>query len=304
MSINRFLSSFAATALLAAGACALPSSAYAQQRFNSPQDAAKALIEAARTNDQAAYAQIFGKDHADLFADDGDPAVAARTKTAAAAAERLLVYRKDSNDQVTLVIGAEAYPYPIPLVRKGGKWEFDANAGAEEVINRRVGQNELATISVLEDLVNAEVEYAKESRDGSGVRQFATLFRSSEGKHDGLYWPTPDGSNEPRSPLGPLLDEKGTPPAGSPYYGYRYRILTGQGEHAPGGAYSYVINGRLVAGFAFLAYPAEYGATGVMTFLVNHYGDVYQCDLGDDTEAKAAALSVYDLGDNWTAVPK
>lgn len=304
MSISRFLSSFAATALLAAGACAPPTTADAQERYNSPQDAAKALLDAARNNDQAAYARIFGKDHADLVDDGGDPAVAARTKAAVAAAEKIIVYRKDSADQVTLVIGDEAYPYPIPLVRKGGKWEFDADAGAEEVINRRVGLNELATISVLEDLVNAQVAYARESRDGSGVRQFATLFRSSEGKHDGLYWPTAEGSNEPKSPLGPLLDEKGVPPPGAPYYGYRYRILTGQGEHAPGGAYSYIINGRLVAGFAFLAYPAEYGVSGVMTFLVNHYGDVYQADLGDDTETRAAALSVYDLGDGWSAVPK
>ena len=304
MSISRFLSSFAATALLAAGACTLPSAASAQERFNSPQDAAKALLDAARNNDQAAYARIFGKDHADLFADDGDPAGAARTKTAIAAAERLIVYRKDADDQVTLVLGDEAYPYPIPLVRKSGKWEFDAEAGTEEVINRRVGLNELATISVLEDLVNAQFQYAKESRDGSGVRQFATQFRSSDGKHDGLYWPTKDGSDEPKSPLGPLLDEKGAPPPGAPYYGYRYRILTGQGEHAPGGAYSYVINGRLLAGFAFVAYPAEYGASGVMTFLVNHYGDVYQNDLGDDTEAKAKALPLYDLGDDWAPVPK
>ena len=303
MSINRF-STIVAAAFLAAGASVPHSTIYAQERFKSPQDAAKALLEAARQNDQAAYARIFGKDHADLFADDGDPAVAARAKTAVAAAEHLIVYRKDGDDEVTLVLGDEAWPYPVPLVRKGGKWEFDAVAGTEEVINRRVGLNELATISVLEDLVDAQFAYAKESRDGSGVRQFATLFRSSEGKHDGLYWPTADGSTEPRSPLGPLLDEKGTPPPGAPYYGYRYRILTGQGEHAPGGAYSYVINGRLVAGFAFLAYPAQYGATGVMTFLVNHYGDVYQADLGDDTQAKASALALYDLGEDWAAGPK
>jgi hypothetical protein len=282
------------------GAALLPIAAQAQERFKSPQAAAQALVAAGKKNDSAALLKIFGKGHETLVQDDADPAVADRRKKFLDAADKLILYREDDKDQVTLVIGDEGYPFPVPLVRKGGKWQFDADQGEEEIVNRRVGMNELATISVMQDVVKAEFEYASESRDGSGVRQFAARFLSTDGKKDGLYWSAT--GDEPQSPLGPLAAEKGKAEPGAPYYGYHYRLLTRQGANAPGGAYDYMINGRLLAGFAVLAYPAEYGATGVTSFLVNHYGQVYQADLGEDTEKAAGAITAYDPGEGWTAV--
>ena len=290
--------SFLMIALL--GALLLPGEAGAQERFKSPQAAAQALIAAGKKNDNEALLRIFGKGHETLVQDDADPAVAERRRQFLEAADKLILYREDDKDQVTLVVGDEGYPFPVPLVRKGGKWQFDAEQGEEEIINRRVGMNELATISVMQDVVKAEFEYAKESRDGSGVRQFASRFLSSAGKKDGLYWAA--SGDEPQSPLGPLAAEKGKAEPGAPYYGYHYRLLTRQGANAPGGAYDYVINGRLLAGFAVLAYPAEYGASGVTSFLVNHYGQIYQADLGEETGKAAEAMTAYDPGEGWTAV--
>jgi len=284
--------------ILGAATFAVP--AQAQERFKTPQAAAAALIDAGKKNDNAALVKLLGPGHEALVQDDADPAVADRRKQFLDQAEKLILYREDDKDQVTLVVGVEAYPFPIPLVRVGGKWQFDAEQGEQEIINRRVGLNELATISVLEDMVKAEFAYAGESRDGSGVRQFARRFMSSEGKQDGLYWVA--AKDQPQSPLGPLAAAKGEAHPGSPYYGYHYRLLTKQGEHAPGGAYDYVINGRLLAGFAVLAYPAEYGETGVASFLVNHYGQVYQADLGAETEKTAEAMTAYDPGEGWSAV--
>jgi hypothetical protein len=300
MNTNNTVTSTLLLALIGAVAATLPASASAQESFKTPQAAAQALVAAGKANDNEALIRIFGKDHAALVQEDSDPSVAPRRKQFLDAADKLILYREDDKDQVTLVVGEDAYPFPIPLVRKGGKWQFDAEQGEEELINRRVGLNELATISVLEDVVKAEFEYARESRDGSGVRQFAGRLMSSEGKHDGLYWPS-DGF-EQGSPLGPLAAEKGVAVPGSAYYGYHYRVLTKQGEKAPGGAYDYMINGRLLAGFAILAYPAAYGDSGVTSFVVNHYGQVYQADLGEDTEAKAMSINAYEPGEGWIAV--
>ena len=236
-------------------------------------------------------------EYADFVLDSGDPAVGERRKRFAEGADARLDYREDGPDRVTLVVGLDAYPFPIPVVRSEGGWSLDAAAGAEEIADRTVGLNELMAISVLGDYVEAQRLYASEPRDGSGVRRFATRFLSSPGKRDGLYWET--GADEDPSPFGPLLGEHGAAKRDEPYYGYHYRVLTRQGASAPGGAYSYVINGNLVAGFAAVAWPAEYGRTGVKTFLVNHYGTVYEKDLGPDTERLGGRISVYAPDESW-----
>jgi Protein of unknown function (DUF2950) len=283
-----------ALALLASPAAAAP------QPFASPEEAARALVTASRANDTAALRRLIGDEYADAVLGDGDPGIAARRKQLADAAEERLALRQEGPDRVTLVIGLDAYLFPIPLVRRDGAWQFDGAEGIEEILDRRVGQDELAAISVLRDYVGAQVEYASEPRDGTPVRQFAGRFLSTEGKRDGLYWDA--GPNEEPSPFGPLAAERGRARSGTSYYGYHFRILTAQGPHAPGGAYSYVINGKLVAGFAAVAWPADYGKTGVKTFLVNQYGIVYQKDLGPDTATRAAALARYDPDASWEAV--
>lgn len=270
------------------------------QVFATPQDAARALVEASRANDEAALRRLVAEEHAALVLDSDDPAVGERRLRFAEGADARLVYRADGPDRVTLVVGLEAYPFPLPVVRSERGWQFDAAAGAEEIVDRTVGMNELMTISVLGDYVEAQRRYASESRDESGVRRFASRFVSTPGKRDGLYWDA--GEGEAPSPFGPLFDERGEATRDAPYYGYRYRILTRQGASAPGGAYSYVINGNLVAGFAAIAWPAEYGRTGVTTFLVNHYGTVYQKDLGPETAKRASAITAYAPDESWLEV--
>jgi hypothetical protein len=275
-----------------------PRSAWAEaQAFASPQDAARALVEASRNDDEAALRRLVDEEYAPLVLDSDDPAVADRRRRFAEGADARLVYREDGADRVTLVVGLEAYHFPLPLVRSERGWQFDAAAGAEEIIDRTVGMNELMAISVLRDYVEAQQRYASEPRDESGVRRFASRFLSTEGKRDGLYWES--GPDEEPSPFGPLFGERGEATREAPYYGYHYRILTRQGTSAPGGAYSYVINGNLVAGFAAVAWPSEYGRTGVMTFIVNHYGTVYEKDLGKNTAKLAAGIQSYAPDESW-----
>jgi hypothetical protein len=286
------------TGALALALAGLAGAAHAAaQEFATPQDAARALIEASRANDDAALRRLVDEEYADLVLEEGDPAVAERRRRFAEGADARLVYREDAPDVVTLVVGTEAYVFPIPLEKREGGWAFDAASGAEEIADRTVGMNELMTISVLRDYVEAQRSYASEPRDASGVRRFASRFLSTPGQRDGLYWEA--GEDEEPSPFGPLLGEHVAAKAGEPYYGYRYRILTRQGASAPGGAYSYVINGNLVAGFAAIAWPEEYGRTGVKTFLVNHYGVVYEKDLGPDTARVAAGMSAYAPDASW-----
>lgn len=284
-----------ALALLAPGAAADP------QAFDSAQEAARALVEACRINDTEALRRLLSEEYADAILETGDPASRRRRSAFAAGADDRLVLREDGPDRATLMVGFRAYPFPVPVVRTDRGWLFDAEEGYEELLDRAIGWNELTAISLLRDYVEAQIRYASEPRDGTRVRQFAKRFRSTPGTRDGLYWEVDEESGEEPSPFGPLVTEDvRSAPAGTPYYGYHYRILTVQGPNAPGGAYSYVINGNLVAGFAALAWPAEYGRTGVMTFLVNHYGDIYEKDLGPDTEATAVAFSAYDPGDTWS----
>jgi hypothetical protein len=275
-----------------------------QQTFASPEEAVNALVKALKSDDAKALETIFGPGSKDLLF-SGDPVADKTTR------ERFLSrYGEKNRLEVTeakanLNIGNDDWPFAVPLVKKEGLWYFDTKQGREEILARRIGQNELSTIQVCLAYVDAQREYFRKDRDGDGLLEYAQKFGSDKGKKNGLYWPVKEG--EGQSPLGPLFasaQEKGysAKAAGGkpiPYYGYYYRILTRQGKNAPGGAYDYMVKGNMIGGFALVAYPAKYGASGVMTFIVNHDGVVYQKDLGKNTEKTALAMKVFDPDSTW-----
>lgn len=276
--------------------------AEAQQTFDSPGAAARALIAAAKGNDEEALVTIFGAKYRSLIG-TGDASVdrANRARFAEAAAQHQSFHR-EADGSIRLIVGYEAWPFPIPLVQDKSGWRFDTESGKEEVIDRRIGANELQAIEVLRAYPPAQRQYAARPRDGTSVREFARRIRSTPGKQDGLYWAADPAKGEEVSPFGPLISDAKIEAAGEPYRGYRFRILTRQGPAAPAGRYGYIINGRMVAGFAMVAYPAAYGTTGIKTFIVNHYGTVYEKDLGPDTARIAAAMTEYNPGAGWTPV--
>lgn len=280
--------------------------ATAQKSFASPEAAAKALADAVRVQDAQALLAVVGPASKDwLFT--GDP-VADRDDWAKflAAYDRKNEIGKDGDTRATLIVGDDHWPFPAPLVNKGGQWVFDAAAGREEIINRRIGHNELDTLQTLLAIVDAQREYAAADPDKTGFNAYARRFISSDGKKDGLYWPTPAGAAP--SPLGPLVGAaaregyrvKTGQQQPAPYHGYHYRMLTAQGKAANGGAYDYLVNGRLIGGFAVVAYPAKYGVSGVMTFIVNHDGTVYEKDLGKATPTEAAKITRFNPDKTWT----
>jgi hypothetical protein len=208
-------------------------------------------------------------------------------------------------------VGSDEWPFPIPIVKAGNGWRFDTGAGKQEILARRVGGNELKAIQVCLAYVDAQKEYAmKKARQGEGLLEYAQKFVSTPGKQDGLYWEAGEGQEQ--SPIGPLFSaarDQGYSgkPLGEepePYHGYFYRILTAQGKNAPGGAQDYVVGGKMIGGFALIAYPAHYGASGVMTFIVNHDGVVYQKKLGKDTKKAAQAMKAFNPDKTWTRVPE
>lgn len=282
-------------------------SAAAQQKsFASAEEAVKAAIAAARGNNDKEMLAIFGANAKELLF-SGDPVADKQRR------ERFLAAYDEKNrldskgEERILVIGKQDWPFPIPVVKKGEGWVFDTEKGKEEILNRRIGDNELFTIQALLAVVDAQREYALKDRDKNGLLEYAQKFVSDPGKRNGLYWETKAG--EPQSPLGPIMSQaqgqgyqmkpSSTP---VPYHGYYYRILTGQGKDAAGGAYSYLVKGKLIGGFAVVAYPAEYGNSGVMTFIVNHDGRVYQQNLGANTATVARNIKEYNPDKSWSAV--
>lgn len=245
--------------------------------------------------------EIFGAEHEDeILGDDPD---AAREEQARflAAADRSLELRPDGADRRIAYVGLRATPFPIPIVLDEGGWRFDTEEGIDELANQRIGGNELQTIATMRAYVDAQNDYASEDRDGDEVLEYAQRIRSAPGEHDGLYWA--DVAGQPESPIGPLLAaavEARDP--GDAFNGYHYRVLTRQGASPPGGAYDYVINDHMIAGFGLIAWPAEYDHSGIMTFIVNHQGKVYEKDLGPETAEIAAAIDAYDPDDTWTEV--
>jgi len=275
-----------------------------QRTFKSPGSAAAALVEAARADDLKEMSVILGSD-ADEIISSGDP-VADNNAREEFTRRYDQMHRLGYDDQgrVLLYVGAENWPLPIPIVKRGDGWAFDSAAGEEEMLYQRVGRNELFTIDVLEELADAQQEYADRERKGSGVAQYAQTIFSSPGKKDGLYWPVKEGESE--SPIGPLVadataqgyqrDPSGRP---APFHGYYYKVLTGQGADAPGGASDYIVDGKMTRGFAFLAYPADYGASGVMTFMIDKAGVVVEKDLGPDTEKLAPSITTFNPDSSW-----
>jgi len=298
--------------LLAVSALILAASAWAAESlpprgFSTPEEAAKVLVDAARVGDAAGLAAIFGSAGSDIVS-SGDPVEDENDrKTFVDLAGGKLRIERVGEDQAVLFLGPDDWPFPIPLVRSSDTWGFDVEKGREELLDRRIGRNELNVLKVMEAYLQAQAEYASQDRDGDQVAEYAQKIRSEPGQFDGLFWET--AVNEPASPLGPLVADaraEGYRAKNAeqprPYHGYYYRILTRQGGQAPGGKYSYIINGNMIAGFALLAFPAEYGSSGIMSFIVNQQGNIYQKDLGSKTKQIAATLNEYNPDSSWTLV--
>jgi Protein of unknown function (DUF2950) len=278
----------------------------APQTFATAQQAVDALIAANRSNDVSALGHILGADASTLISsgdETQDKTDRARFVEAYETHHRLLA---TDAGKMTLLVGTKEWPLPIPLVRSNGAWSFDSPAGVKELLYRRIGSNELAAINVCRALYQAQRDYAATGHDGNPAGVYAQRFRSEPGTQNGLYWPVAEG--EPESPAGPLVADAEA--AGyeqgkrHPFHGYYFRILKAQGPNVRGGAKDYVVDGKMTGGFAILAYPVEYGASGIMTFLVSRYGTVFQKDLGDATAETARAMTAFDPDASWTRLPK
>jgi len=294
------LPKLAAVAILLTGCFAARSVAQepGQKTFSSAEDASNALVTAAQSNDEKALLDILGPDAKQIVSSGDDTEDNQNRANFVQRYQEMHRLVKEPDGNTTLYTGAENWPMPIPLVNKGNSWYFDTETGKKEILYRRVGRNELSTIRVCQQLVAAEKEYYSAQND-----EYAQKFFSDEGQHNGLYWKAADG--QPQSPIGPLVASavaegyKGQDETSTPYRGYYYRILTRQGPNAPGGAKSYIVNGKMTGGFAFLAYPAEYRSSGVMTFIVGADGVVYRKDLGKSTAVLAKAMKDYNPNSSW-----
>jgi len=303
---TRSMRRLAALALLCSGfTLTALTPAIAQDSFKTPDAAADALANAARNNDRAAILNVLGREGADI-ASSGDPVAdaAIRTKFVQTYDAKHQV-KMDGDAKASLIIGSDDFPFPIPLVRKDGAWQFDTAAGRQEILARRIGRNELDAIQSSLAYVDAQNEYADKDRTGAGPGVYAQRIISDAGKKDGLYWPSSASGDE--SPLGELVAEATkqgyrTGEGRTPYHGYYFKILTKQGPDAHGGALDYVVNGKMIGGFGLVAYPAEYRNSGVMTFIVNHEGVVFQKDLGPHTAELAERMTSFNPDSSWTKV--
>jgi hypothetical protein len=282
--------------LVLVGALASPL-AHAQQVFGSAEAAADAFTDALRKVDRAALAKVLGANYKQFIKTDGVERADIEKYLAAWDKQHKV---DTQGDKATVAVGDGGWTLPIPIVKRKAGWQFDVAAGADEMRTRRIGRNELMTIKAILAYYDAQREYAAVDHNGDGVYEYARKMVSTKGKKDGLYWDSPLGLDE--SPLGPLL-AKQQPKGGEGYYGYHYKILTGQGKDAPGGAYDYIIGKRMRSGFAAVAWPARYGDTGVMTFMVSHAGIVYEKDLGPKSAAVASAMTRFNPDASWKKSP-
>jgi Protein of unknown function (DUF2950) len=277
------------------------------RQFSSPEEAVRVLVAATQAGDHATIDAIFGPEVKDLLSGDPKQDALEFAVFARLIGQFSQLVRK-ADDRCVLNLGDQNWPFPIPLVKRNGAWVFDTPAGKEEIVNRRIGEDELTTIGVCRTYVAAQREYASEDRAGDGVLKYAQRLRSSPGHKDGLYWP--EVSGEEPSPFGPFIAEvhaegyggktaEGKP---QPFHGYHFKVLTAQGASAPGGAFNYIINGNMIAGFALVAYPEHWGESGVMTFVVNQWGRVYERNLGPASADHAAAMTEFDPDPDWAVV--
>jgi DUF2950 family protein len=283
---------------------AMVSTAGAQQLFKTPDDAAKALAEAAKSGDVRAVMRVLGNESAELASSGDQVADAATRKQFFESYETKHRIAMDGEDKAVLMVGEGDWPFPIPLIRRNETWRFDAAAGRQEILQRRIGRNELSAIQACRAYVDAQHEYADQDRTGTGVGVYAPRFLSRPGKKDGLYWPTQAGDKSPLGELVARASAEGYRVGGGrqPFHGYYYKILTRQGPNARGGAMDYIVKGRLIGGFALVAYPAEYDNSGVMTFIVNQDGVVYEKDLGPNTLGIASNMTAFDPDQTWRKV--
>ena len=294
--------------IFAAGLPALAAaSGKGQKSFSSAEDAASALTAAVKSGNTSEVIAILGPESPEIISSGDKVADKEGIERFIRLYDEKHLIQSAAGNKSIMVLGNDDFPFPVPLVKKGNKWRFDARAGREEILNRRIGRNELEVINVMLTYVDAQREYASKDRDSDAVLEFAQKFRSTPGKKDGLFWEAKDGVEV--SPLGSLVakaDSEGYAKSkggdNSPYWGYLFKILKAQGAYAEGGAFDYVVNGRMILGFALVAYPVEYGNSGIMTFVVNQNGIVYQKDLGRNTGKIAAAMESYNPDQTWKKV--
>lgn len=288
----------ALAAALSLFAAWIPAAVAQQKVFPSPEAAMNAFGDAVATSDEDALKALLGADFRTLIPPVG---AEARYRFLAAWAKSHSI-KPDGDAKALVAVGDDGWTMPIPIVKTAGGWRFDTRAGADEIRVRRIGHNERSVMQVMLAIFDAEKEYATKDHNGDGVLEYTAKFVSTRGKQDGLYWRTGDG--EALSPLGPAVEAARAAGGGraTGYYGYRYRILTSQGKNAPGGAFDYMVRGRLIGGFAVVAWPVKYGDTGVMTFIISHDGVLYEKDLGPDTAARAAAIKRFDPDATWQKV--
>ncbi len=275
-----------------------------QKTFATPEAAVEALVKSLGAGDAADMIEILGPEHEGTLIGGDEIAARENRKRAAAAAAEKTELRDAGEGRKVLIIGAKNWPVPIPIVQMDGRWRFDTEAGLEELVNRRIGRNELNAIEICRQYIDAQVDYASKDRDGDQVLEYAQRVMSGEGQRDGLYWDSVAG--EELSPFGPLITDArdyldGREP-GDPFMGYYFKIITRQGEDAIGGRYDYIINGNMIVGFALIAFPAEHGNSGVMTFICSYTGRIHQKNLGQDGDLIAAAMATYNPDSSWTLV--
>jgi hypothetical protein len=297
--ISRRLTRFMAIGLAVAAVLLQAAPLEKQRTFATPQEAIQATVDAADHNDGPALLELFGPDGKDIL-ESGDPAQdkELRADFASSAHEKLQIEQDPTNpDRVTFAVGEQDWPFPVPVVRKDGKWQLDPIGGRLEILARRVGRNELNAMEICRGYVEAQLEYASEDRDKDGILEYAQKVVSTAGKSDGLY-----SEDAPNNLVSKAFGAATGPGKPEPYHGYYFRVLKAQGPEAAGGAFDYVVKGKMIGGFALVAWPAEYGTSGVQTFIVNHEGFVYGKDLGDNTAALARQMTRFNPDKSWRRI--